>query len=232
MQRPGRGWSLAQSWDWVEAVRARIDIGLYVMVRPRGGDFLYSAEELAIMRSDIAHAARAGADGVVIGLLDQDGDVNIAAARELVELARPMQVTFHRAIDMTRRIQSNPEAAIESVIQTGVNRVLTSGGAVSAVSGAASIQRMVRAAADRVQVMVCGKVRAENIQEIVHMTGATQFHAAVRRDVGSRLRYQHTDLHLGSATVDDYARKVVFPEDVKALRLAMDAVDAMAKASI
>ncbi len=200
------------------AVRKRIDIGLYVMIRPRGGDFLYSADELAVMREDIVQAAKSGADGVVLGLLTEDADIDVARTRELIEAARPMEVTFHRAIDMARDL----DRAVDDVIQTGADRLLTSGGAQSALLGTAAIEQMVRASAGKIQIMVCGGVRAENVGKIVRATGAVQFHAAVRRELGSKVKHRSSSLHLGASASADYVRKVVMAEDVRKLRLAMD----------
>jgi copper homeostasis protein len=211
---------LTPSIGLIRAVRKHIDIGLYVMIRPRGGDFLHSADELAVMREDIAQAAKSGADGVVFGLLTEDGDIDVAKTRELIDVARPMEVTFHRAIDMARDL----DRAVCDVIETGADRLLTSGGAQTALLGAAAIERMVRASAGKIQIMVCGGVRAENVSGIVRSTGAVQFHAAVRREVGSRVKHRPRSLHLGASPSADYARKVVMAEDVRKLRAAMDAL--------
>jgi copper homeostasis protein len=211
---------LTPSIGLIRAVRKAIHIGLHVMIRPRGGDFLYSDHELDVMREDILRAAECGADGVVFGLLTPDGDVDLARTRELVELARPMEVTFHRAIDMAR----DSVSALQDVIQSGAVRILTSGGAQSALQGASRIEEMVRAAGDSIHIMVCGGVRAETVQEIVANTGASQFHAAVRQETGSKMTYRPEHLHLGTTAFEDYSRKVVMSEDVKRLRSALDAL--------
>jgi len=122
---------LTPSIGMIRAVRKHISIGLHVMIRPRGGDFLYSEDEVDVMREDIALAAESGANGVVFGLLTEDGDVDLARTIELIEIARPMEVTFHRAIDMARDL----EAAVGDVIQAGADRLLTSGGAQNALLG-------------------------------------------------------------------------------------------------
>jgi copper homeostasis protein len=211
---------LTPSIGLIRAVRRAVDIGLYVMIRPRGGDFLYSDAELEVMREDIAHAAESGANGVVFGLLTQDGDIDLARTRELVDLARPMEVTFHRAIDMAR----DADTALDAVIQSGADRLLTSGGAQSALLGASRIQRMVRNSADGIKIMVCGGVRAESVHEIASSTGASQFHAAIRQEVGSQMTHRPESLHLGTSASDDYSRKVVLVEDVLKLRSALDAL--------
>jgi copper homeostasis protein len=211
---------LTPSAGLIRAVRSRIDIDVFVMIRPRGGDFLYSEEEFAVMQDDIAIAAEHGANGVVFGLLTEEGDIDVERTRDLVKLSRPMGVTFHRAIDMAR----DPDASLEDVISTGADRVLTSGAAQSAVLGSASIGKLVRAAQNRIHVMVCGGVRPANVSEILRETGASQIHAALRRAVASPVKYQHKALHLGDADIDDYARYAVIAEDVRDLRKAMEAV--------
>jgi len=212
---------LTPSIGLIRAVRRRIDIGLYVMIRPRGGDFLYSEDEFALMREDIAESAKSGANGVVFGLLTEDGEVDVDRTRELIDRARPMEVTFHRAIDMTRDL----DAALRDVIQAGADRLLTSGGAQSALLGAGRIKRMIQSCNGSIQIMTCGGVRAENVSEIARSTGAGQFHAAVRQEVGSRVKHRPQSLHLGASSIDDYARKVVMAEDVRKLRTAMDALE-------
>jgi copper homeostasis protein len=219
---------LTPSLGLVHAVRSRIGIGVYVMIRPRGGDFLYSEDELAVMRDDIALAQRAGAQGVVLGLLTVDGRVDVARTRALVELARPMEVTFHRAIDMTRDL----ERALEEVIASGSDRVLTSGGEQTAVLGSRRIQDMVRAAQGRIGLMAGGGVHAENVQEIALATGAVEFHAGLRRTVPSPARYQVQKISLGDPGVDGYARSVVQTADVRMLRQAMDAASSNGRNTI
>ena len=209
---------LTPSLGLIRAVRSRIGIGVYVMIRPRGGDFLYSDDELAIMRDDIGIAAQAGADGVVLGLLTIHGDIDVERTRELVKLARPMEVTFHRAIDMTRDLTES----LEAVIATGADRVLTSGGEPNAVKGSERIAAMVRAADGRIALMAGGGVRRENVLQIAQATGALEFHTALRRTLPSPITYQVQQVHLGDASVDDYARYGVSSDDVRGLRETLD----------
>jgi copper homeostasis protein len=210
---------LTPSLGLIHAVRSRIGIGVHVMIRPRGGDFLYSDEELAVMRDDISLAAGSGVQGVVLGLLTADGGVDVARTRELVKLARPMEVTFHRAIDMT----SDLERALEEVIESGADRVLTSGGERTAVLGCRRIHDMVQAARGRIGLMAGGGVRAENVQEIALATGVVEFHAGLRRTIPSGARFQAHKVSLGAPGVDDYARSGVLTADVRMLRQAMNA---------
>jgi len=161
----------------IAQARERIAIPLFVIVRPRGGDFVYSDGDLGVMRHDIANAASAGADGVVIGALTSAGRVDSAIVRELVELARPMQVTFHRAFDLTRDFAD----ALEALVDAGVDRVLTSGGAATAVEGIATLASLVRQAGNRIAVMAGGRITEATAAQIVRETGVREIHVRGER---------------------------------------------------
>jgi copper homeostasis protein len=211
---------LTPSIGMIRAVRSRIGIAVNVIIRPRGGDFFYSQDEWQIMQDDIAYTAHAGADGIVLGLLTANGDVDVERTRNLVEIAQPMEVTFHRAIDMARDV----EQSLEDVIRTGANRVLTSGTSQTAVQGAQRIASLVQAAGNRIGVMVCGNVRPANVEQIVLATGAREFHASLRAPVPSPVRHRNSTLNLGDPGRDEYERLVVSSADVRQLRLALDAI--------
>lgn len=211
---------LTPSLGLIRAVREKVGVGVYAMIRPRGGDFYYSDEEFAVMLDDIAHAAQAGANGIVLGVLTPEGDVDVERTCRLVDAAGDMGVTFHRALDMTR----NLEGALEDVISTGAHRVLTSGRSETAIAGAGQIATLVCAATGRIEVMACGGVRAENVRQLAQATGAREFHAALRTGVPSPVRKLNPDLKLGDAAQDEYMRYVVRTEDVKRLRAAMDEI--------
>ncbi len=205
----------------MQAVHASLKIPVYVMIRPRGGDFFYTPEEFHILRSDIEQAKATGVDGVVLGLLHKDGCVDVERTRELVELARPMGVTFHRAIDWTPNIEN----AIEDVITTGAERVLTSGGMQTAIQATERLADLVARSRDRVLVMVCGRIRRGNIAGIAQKTGAIEFHASLRKKIASPVSYRNAGLHMGDAGVDEFARYAVTAEDVRALNDALHAQD-------
>jgi copper homeostasis protein len=211
---------LTPSAGLIRAVRTSTNIGVHVMIRPRGGDFIFTPDEIAIMREDIAVAKQSGAHGVVLGILTTDGRVDIEATRALVELARPMEVTFHRAIDMTRDFH----AALEDVIATSADRILTSGAEQTAALGSQSIAQLVRAAGQRITIMAGGGVRPQNVQKLAQATGASHFHAALRTSIPSPFGYRKTSLHLGDPTRDEYTRFVVLDRDVRALRQAIDSI--------
>jgi copper homeostasis protein len=204
----------------IGAVRERLSIPVVTIVRPRGGDFFYSGEEFSVMKKDIAAARNQGANGVALGVLLRDGQVDVERTRELVELARPMEVTFHRAIDWA----PNMEEALEQVIETGADRILTSGGAQTAMLGIHRIAGMVAKADRRIGVMVCGTVRKENIGEIARRTNAFEFHASLRKPGTSPVSYRNELLSLSEPGVDEFARYAVTAEDVRALRDALTTV--------
>jgi len=177
--------SLAQ----IALVRERLSIPVHVLVRPRAGDFAYGDEEHATMLVDIAHCAAAGCDGVVVGALTADGDVDMTRCRELVSAADRLDLTFHRAIDVCR----DPTAALEAVIGLGFRRVLSSGGAASAREGSANLRRLIEQADGRIEIMPGAGIDADNIAVLMAATGAREFHASAKRTLPSRMRFAPMD---------------------------------------
>ena len=133
----------------IATVRQKISIGMHVMIRPRGGDFYYSADEFEVMRRDVLMAKQLGAEGVVFGILDAEANVDVQKTRALVDLARPLSVTYHRAFDMSADLFRS----LQQVMETGADRILTSGGAPTAVEGAATLRQLVEHAGQRVIIM-------------------------------------------------------------------------------
>lgn len=210
---------LTPSIGTMRIVRSSVNIAVHAMIRPRAGDFLYSEQEFAAMREDIAAAAECGMDGIALGLLKMDGNVDVARTSELIELAHPMEVTFHRAIDMTPDV----EGALEDVIRAGANRILTSGAEPTAMQGRNQISNLIRASAGRISVMAGGGVRADNVRQIAQAAHATEYHASLRRTMPSSIKYQRRKIHLGRVGADEYAHNIVRAADVRTLRKALDA---------
>lgn len=192
-------------------VRAIEGLKLHILIRPRGGDFLYDDAEVACMEQDIIAARECGADGVVIGALTADGDIDVSVCRRLVEAAGNMSVTFHRAFDMCRE----PMQALEDIIALGCNRLLTSGRAGTAVEGVALLKQLVEAAGDRLVIMPGCGVNADNARHILDATGACEIHASARRSVGSGMIYRHSGVSMGNSENDEYARKETHREEVQ-----------------
>jgi copper homeostasis protein len=152
-----------------------VTLPVFTMIRPRGGDFVYDATEVAAMLSDIEAAAAAGAHGLVFGALRPDGTIDADVMRRLTERARPLPVTCHKAIDRSR----DPLEALEALLALGVDRVLTSGGAETAAAGTATIARMVARAGGALAVMAGGGIRAHNVGALTRATGVREVHAKV-----------------------------------------------------
>jgi copper homeostasis protein len=161
----------------IGACRDRVSIPVFVIIRPRGGGFVYSESELDVMRRDIIAARGLGADGVVIGAMRPDGSVDEAQTRSLVDTAGKLPVTFHRAFDTAPDLA----AALEALVAAGVSRVLSSGGAPTAHEGANALSALVRQAGDRLVVMAGGGVREENVRDIIATTGVREVHVRLTR---------------------------------------------------
>ena len=178
------------SYGTLVEARERLHIPIHVLIRPRGGDFLYDDTEIAVMVRDIAACVQAGADGVVIGALDANGNVDLAVCRRLIEAAGPLDITFHRAFDAAR----DRDAALDAIVALGCRRVLTSGGAPSAPLGTDALARLVRQAAGRVAIMAGGGIHADNVSELVARTGITECHASAGGERRSNMLLRRTDL--------------------------------------
>ena len=195
----------------ISAVRAAIDIDLFVIVRPRGGDFVYSDIEFEVMRQDILEAKARNVDGVVLGLLTPDCDVDVKRTQKLVEVARPLGVTFHRAFDVCR----NLERGLQDVIACGADRILTSGGAPDAIQGMERIAQLQNAAGGRISIMPGGGIRAHNVRTLTLKTGVREVHTSL-----SKGPEEFAELGSGQNGRRTYC---VLEEDVRAFRAAIEA---------
>ncbi len=164
------------SYGMMKAAREAVAIPIFPIIRPRGGDFHYNEEEYAIMLSDIRLAKDSGMDGVVIGMLTREGAIDFPKIAAMVELAYPMEVTFHRAFDRVR----DPLEALEQVIEAGCNRILTSGGRDTVEQGIPQLQEWIKAADDRIIILPGSGIRSTNIAAIATATGLREFHSSAR----------------------------------------------------
>lgn len=196
----------------VAVVRDRLKIPLHVIIRPRGGDFCYSDEEQDVMHRDIAAVKRIGADGVVLGVLNPEGSVSVELTRELVEAARPMSVTFHRAFDMCKDLA----AALKDIIACGSDRVLTSGGAAFASEGLPLLHSLAREAGEQISLIAAGGVRPANLRAIVQQTGVREVHASLRIAVQSPMLFRNETVSFGKAH-NEFERIIVREQDVRSL---------------
>lgn len=182
------------SYGMIRSARSNINIGLNVIIRPRGGDFLYSEEEIQEMIYDIHAAKELGADGLVFGCLTSEGDVDIPVMKRLMEVAGSIPVTFHRAFDHTR----DPFKALEDIISLGCARILTSGCQPTAYEGAPLIARLIIAAGDRIIVMPGCGITEYNIREISGMTNAKEYHFSAREAVESGMIFRNPEVVMGN----------------------------------
>lgn len=183
--------------------RNLLHIKLYVLIRPRGGDFLYSDLEYQIMMADIRYCIEAGCDGVVIGILNADGSIDTQRCLEMARLARQwgLGVTFHRAFDMC----ADQDTALEEIIEMGCERILTSGGKSTAMEGATVINHLVQKAAGRISIMPGSGVSEANVADLVHFTGVTEVHSSARTSVQSKMQYKNDHILMSNEPGDEYS---------------------------
>lgn len=183
------------SYGEILTARENCSIDINVIIRPRGGDFLYTPAEIRSMLYDIEMARRIGVHGIVVGCLTPEGEVDTALLQKLVEAAGPLSVTFHRAFDVSR----DPLRALEQIIAAGCDRILTSGQQPDAVRGIPMIAELVKRAAGRIVIMPGCGVRAGNIARIEAETGAVEFHTSARSLVQSRMVFRNENVPMGSS---------------------------------
>ncbi len=196
----------------------RAGVDTMVLVRPRGGDFLYSEPELEVMLRDVSAVRQMGAMGVATGVLTREGEVDREATARLREAAGPLSFTFHRAFDMT----ADPHEALEALVELGVDRVLTSGQAAGVPDGLPLIRALVQAAGDRIVVMPGAGVREENARSILEGTGAREIHFAAMAWAESPMLHRNPRPRMGGTEVPgEYRRQVTDPDRVRALMAAV-----------
>ncbi len=199
------------SYGEMVTARRAIGIQLNVIIRPRGGDFLYTPAEVQTMLLDIEAAKAAGADGVVFGCLGADGTVDVETNARLKQAAGGLSTTFHRAFDVCR----DPFEALEEIIALGFDRILTSGQEATAPAGGALIAELVRRAQGRIIIMPGCGVNETNVAGLARDTGATEFHMSARRRVEGGMVYRNDRVSMGgTVTVEEFARDVTDPERV------------------
>lgn len=189
-------------------------VQLYIMIRPRGGDFLYSDIEFEQMREDILSVKTLGVEGVVLGILKRDGSIDIERTRELVRLAAPLKVTFHRAFDMVK----DPEKALEAVIQAGCFRILTSGFRNTVEEGIDGVKKIVKQAGGRIQIMAGSGVNAGNVLKIAE-TGVDAVHLSAKNGRESDMQYRNPAIFMGGISgISEYQITYCDEDKVKEVR--------------
>ncbi len=205
----------------IVAARNNLIIGLNVIIRPRGGDFLYNDLEYDIMRRDIEVCGEIGADGIVIGILRSDGSIDMERTSKLIQLAQPMSVTFHRAFDMC----SDAEKGLEDIISSGADRLLTSGQKNTVAEGIELIQNLVNQAKNRIVIMPGGGINLSNIASIATRTGAKEFHLTGRKVTDSEMIFTRDGISMGGYPgIPEFSRKVADPEIIKKVKDILAAI--------
>jgi copper homeostasis protein len=206
----------------IEVCRERLRIPVHVLIRPRGGDFVYSDLEIEVMQRDIALARRLGAQGVVYGALRADGSVDVERTKALLGASRPLSVTFHRAFDFT----PDADAALDTLIGLGVDRVLTSGQAPTAVEGTRTLARLVARAAGRIGILAGGGLTEENVAGVVASTGVREVHVRATALLESPASYRPRHLSLLKQPLpNEFDRAVTDPERIRRLSGILKSID-------
>jgi copper homeostasis protein len=193
----------------IRQCREKFQALIYPIIRPRGGDFLYTNDEFRIMLQDVQFCKQLGCDGVVIGLLNGDGSIDIKRTAALVEAAYPLGVTFHRAFDRCR----DPFEALEQLISIGCERILTSGQMPSAPDAIELISSLNKIADDRIIIMPGSGVRKDNVKELADKTGCVEFHSSLRGKVKSKMQFIHPAF---ASSEESYNNNYIDPAEVKA----------------
>jgi copper homeostasis protein len=198
----------------ISSARNNLTIGLHVLIRPRGGDFLYTDVEYDIMRRDIDTCGEIGVNGIVIGILEKSGEIDIERTAKLIESARPMSVTFHRAFDVC----SDPHKGLEDIIDTGADILLTSGQRDKAEEGLELISQLIGKARERIIIMPGSGITESNINLIAKGTGAKEFHMTGRKLIESDMLFKRQNISLGGPTgSSEYSRRVADTVMIKSI---------------
>jgi len=209
-ENPNEG-GTTPSYGTLSVVSSTISIPVFPIIRPRGGDFLYTRAEFDVMKNDIRLCKELGFAGVVIGLLLPDGSIDKERTKELVQLAAPMDVTFHRAFDRC----NDPIRGLHDIIETGCKRILTSGQVPSAPDALALLQTLVREAGDQIIIMPGSGVRGNNIGNIKQVTNAKEFHSSARKVVPTNMQFVKESMQ------ENLSNMLVDTADIKAMLAAI-----------
>lgn len=203
------------SFGMIQRCRQSFGIEIYPIIRIRGGDFLYTEEEFSIMLQDVKKCKELDCDGIVTGFLNSDGTIDLERITEVIKIAYPMKVSFHRAFDRCR----DPFIALEQLIECGCNRVLTSGQKPTAMEGLQLISQLEKASGNKITIMPGSGVRKENIKELAEKTGCIEFHSSLRGKIKSRMEFIHPAF---ANDKESYTNNAIDPNEVMALRKALD----------
>ncbi|MFZ6013293.1 MAG: copper homeostasis protein CutC [Bacteroidota bacterium] len=222
-ENPGEG-GTTPSYGTIDIVRQNLGIDVFVMIRPRGGDFHYSSYEFHAMKRDISQCQKLSVDGIVLGILTADGRIDKKRCKELIDKARPLKVTCHRAFDMTR----DPFEALEDCIEAGFDRILTSGQQTQAVKGVALIGELVKRANGRIAIMAGSGVNENTVEEIVQKTGVEEIHFSATTAKESPMQFRNQQIAgMGSDEGSEFKLRTVDPERVRKIRAMAERIKSL-----
>ncbi|GHN01122.1 copper homeostasis protein CutC [Cytophagales bacterium WSM2-2] len=217
---PGEG-GTTPSWGVIENVRQNLNIDVFVMIRPRGGDFHYSSDEYHVMKRDIDQCQKISVDGVVFGILNPDGTIDKKRCKDLVDRARPLKITCHRAFDMTR----DPFEALEDCIEAGFDRILTSGQKLKAIHGVDLIAELIKKANGRIAIMPGSGVNEDTVEEIVRKTGTNEIHFSATAFRESAMQFRNPDIsRMGDESGSEFKLRTVDPERILKMRVLAEKI--------
>ena len=206
------------SYGMIESVKGMLLIPVFVMIRPRGGDFLYSGYEFEIMKRDIEICRKLKVDGVVFGILNDDGSIDKNRTTELVDLSKPLPVTFHRAFDMT----NDAMKALEDVIDCGCERILTSGLKSSAIDGADLIAQLIKLASGKIIIIPGGGIRPNNVAALITKITPTEIHSSAKTYRASKMKVIDSEVKMGNSSNDEFGIPTADVQMVRELKAAIN----------
>lgn len=205
----------------IRACKKAVTIPVHVLIRPRSGDFLYSATEFAQKKEELLDAVAAGADGLVWGCLDQQGRIDLDKCRELKELSQGKTVTFHRAFDMSRNLFE----ALDDLISLKIQRVLTSGGQSAAPLGAKTLADLTKRAAQQLIILAGGGIGADNAANLIQIASLQEIHVSAMSKKPSEMQYQNPNLFLGKGSSSEYENPQGNGDKIRAIRRVLDSIE-------
>jgi len=215
---------LTPSYGIIKQACLKSLIPVHVIIRPRGGDFCYSDLEFETMKDDIICAKELGASGVVFGILTKNGEIDIARNKQLVDLAKPMHLTCHRAFDMTK----DPFKALEDVIECGFKRILTSGHEQTAMIGRSLIAKLISVAKDRIEIMPGSGINKSNIKKLIEATGAISFHCSARTVIEGKMKFRNPRINMGGVgSVSEYDISESSIDEIKAILKEIETINSI-----
>lgn len=199
------------SYSTIVYAKEHLSLDTMVMIRPRGGDFLYNDIEFQLMKEDILVCKKIGVKGVVLGLLNTDGSIDKQRTKELIKLSQPLDVCFHRAVDMT----SDYIKAVEDIIDCGAKRILTSGARNKAIEGMDNIKKIQNIYGDRIEIMVGSGVNSNNVSMLKKETNVSNFHLSAKYSIDSDMTFRHPIVSMGGININEYSKTIANYDEIK-----------------